>query len=382
VAQTDVPAQPVDVILARPTDTAVTLSVLAYLDEEGQVSYGTDKDQLTRRTPLAQFPNGEPVEIVLDSLQPNTRYHYQLALETTDSSRRVEGTFHTRRSRGHPFVFTVQADSHLDQNTSPDVYVNTVRNALADNPDFHIDLGDTFMTGKYQGDNPTELYLAQRYYFGRLCHSAPLLFTLGNHDGEPGSRGRPRTEAVLLRKKYFPNPVPDDFYTGNRREEPGIGLLQDYYAWEWGDALFVVLDPFWFTARQQGGGRDNWHRTLGEAQYRWLQATLISTPNRISTGSSISSCRNPDTIGTEVPARRGSTAIETGRSWPVPVICAFPSRRRRPLLTISYACFRKTSEATKQMQRLRTRTRFLRFRQRATIRHRGEPNVRIDEIGQ
>jgi len=264
----------VDVILGRPTDTAVTLNVLTYSDEDGQVLYGTNKDQLTSRTPLTQFPNGEPIEIVLDSLQPNTRYYYQLAFETTDSSRRVEGTFHTGRSRGNSFAFTVQADSHLDQNTSPDVYVNTVRNALADRPDFHIDLGDTFMTGKYQGDNPTELYLAQRYYFGRLCHSAPLLFTLGNHDGEPGGRGRPRTEAVLLRKKYFPNPVPDDFYTGTRREEPGIGLLQNYYSWEWGDALFVVLDPFWYSARQRGGSRDNWFRTLGDDQYRWLQATL------------------------------------------------------------------------------------------------------------
>ena len=51
------------------------------------------------------------------------------------------------------------------------------------------------------------------------------------------------------------------------------GLLQDYYAFEWGDALFVVLDPFWFDA-SRSRDTDNWGRTLGRAQYDWLQHTL------------------------------------------------------------------------------------------------------------
>jgi len=118
------------------------------------------------------------------------------------------------------------------------------------------------------------------YYFGLLCHSSPLLLALGNHDGEPGGRGLERGVAVSLRKKYFPNPYPDDFYTGNRREEAGIGLLENYYAWEWGDALFVVLDPFWYSARKRGGRSDNWYRTLGQDQYRWLQHTLEASRAR------------------------------------------------------------------------------------------------------
>jgi hypothetical protein len=76
-----------------------------------------------------------------------------------------------------------------------------------------------------------------------------------------------------MRKRYFPNPVPDDFYTGNILKHPEAGLLQDYYAWEWGDALFVVLDPYWFVERQRGQS-DNWNRTLGEEQYQWLKHTL------------------------------------------------------------------------------------------------------------
>lgn len=278
--QTDVPVHPVDVILGRPTDNSITMSVLAYLDMRGQVSYGTRKGQPPNPTPPTRLSAGEPSEFVIDSLQPGTRYYYRFAYQAGDSSGLVDGTFHTQRPQGSSFVFTIQADSHLDPNTSPEVYANTLRNVLADGPDFHVDLGDTFMTGKYQGDNPTELYLAQRYYLGLLCHSAPLFLVLGNHDGEPGGRGLERTGAVSLRKKYFPNPYPDVSYTGSRREEAGVGLLQNYYAWEWGDALFVVLDPFWYSARRRGESNDNWHRTLGGDQYSWLQQALEASQAR------------------------------------------------------------------------------------------------------
>jgi len=76
-----------------------------------------------------------------------------------------------------------------------------------------------------------------------------------------------------MRNRYFPNPVPDSFYSGNATKHPEAGLLQDYYAWEWGDGLFVALDPFWFTQKQRGQS-DNWTRTLGAEQYQWLKRTL------------------------------------------------------------------------------------------------------------
>jgi hypothetical protein len=78
--------------------------------------------------------------------------------------------------------------------------------------------------------------------------------------------------SVALRKKYFPNPEPGGIYSGNATPQEGAGLLQDYYAWEWGGALFIVLDPFWPT--RDRGGDDNWSMTLGEEQYRWLTKTL------------------------------------------------------------------------------------------------------------
>ena len=274
IARTDVPAHPVDIILARPTAQSVTVSILAHAALRGSIAYGTRPDALDRQAAALDLPAKEPVEFALAPLQPDTRYHYELRCEGGAAPERRRGVFHTQRPPGNTFAFTVTADSHLDQNTLPALYRQTLLNALADEPDFHIDLGDTFMTGKYRGDHPTELYLAQRYCFGLLCHSAPLFFVLGNHDGEPGGRGRSRTGALALRKTYFPNPLPDGFYTGNRHEEPGAGLLEDYYAWEWGDALLVVLDPFWYSGRPGRDEADNWHVTLGTEQYQWLKKTL------------------------------------------------------------------------------------------------------------
>ncbi len=129
------------------------------------------------------------------------------------------------------------------------------------------------MTDKYVKPELSEpQYLAQRYYLGSLCHSSPLFFALGNHDGESGNRGS-TVWATKTRKRLFPNPQPDAFYTGNDQRDPEVGLPEDYYQWKWGDAQFIVLDPFRYTT-QRGRDRNNWSWTLGEKQYRWLKASL------------------------------------------------------------------------------------------------------------
>jgi hypothetical protein len=79
--------------------------------------------------------------------------------------------------------------------------------------------------------------------------------------------------SAKLRTTLFPNPIPNGFYTGNNTPDPQVGALQDYYAWTWGDALFIVLDPYWFTPSLRNDS-SLWTPTLGEAQYQWLKSTL------------------------------------------------------------------------------------------------------------
>ncbi len=278
----NVPDHAVDVVLCRPTNDSVTLSVLAYQDTKGLVAYGTKRGELVGRTPTYTMDKNEPAEIVMKSLQPDTQYYYQLRAEGVPH---MEGTFHTQRTKGSSFTVTITADSHLDDSVHAELYQQTLANARADAPDFHIDLGDTFMTEKHANRaNATRQYLAQRYYFGQLCSSVPLFLVLGNHDGESprGRNAESNSLAVwsnLMRKRFFPNPVPDDFFRGNATPHPEAGLLQDYFAWEWGDALFIVLDPYWFTARQKGLA-GSWKSTLGREQYDWLKQTLETSRSR------------------------------------------------------------------------------------------------------
>jgi predicted phosphodiesterase len=283
--RTEVPAQSVDLILGRPTDRAITASVLAYEEMEGYLAYSAAPGELVQRTAPRRLPRGEPVEVELGPLEPATRYHYELRGRRPaagDYDRVLAGAFTTARPPGAGFTFTVQADPHLDFGIDPPTYVKSLRNAVAAGPDFHIDLGDTFMTDKYLAyEDARPQYLAQRYYFGLIGTGAPVFLVLGNHDGETPHKGRGEGGDAMavwsngMRKRYFPNPVPNAFYTGNSTPHPRAGLLQNYYAWHWGDGLFVALDPYWYSA----GGRamDNWGRTLGREQYDWLRRTLAAS---------------------------------------------------------------------------------------------------------
>lgn len=281
--RTDVPEHPLDVVLGRPAKNAITASVLSYQDREGVIRYGTEAGAATAKTAVFALKAGEPVEVAISGLTPNTQYFYRLdtRVGTAPWSAEPERSFRTQRPPGSTFAFTVQADPHLDSNMEPKLLERSLLNCLGDSPDFLIDLGDTFMTDKYRGVRTLQAkhYVAERYYFGLIGHTVPVFLVLGNHDGETGAPRRQEEPvwANTMRKKYFANPVPDGFYTGNEVKHPALGLLEDYYAWEWGDALFVALDPFWFSNDNKG---DNWSRTLGEAQYQWLKRTLEGSKAR------------------------------------------------------------------------------------------------------
>jgi len=279
-----VPAHNYDLILARPEKNSVTLSVLAYHELEGFVTYGTKPGAGANQTAPAQYKAGVPAEIVLNALQTDTKYFCQFhsrSAGAAQSSVSPEFSFHTARPPGSSFTFTMTADVHLDEHTSAQVYEQSLANIRADAPDFHIDLGNLFMTDKHATrDEAARQYLAQRFYLGQL--GSPLFLALGVHDGESsryddGSPGNLADWSNALRKKYFPNPVPDNFYTGDVTPKAPSGLLENYYAWTWGDALLVVLDPYRYSLRQRGGASDGWAWSLGRAQYDWLANTLAGS---------------------------------------------------------------------------------------------------------
>ena len=267
-----------DVILGRPTASSIVLSVMRH-DRDGpvRIAHGLRENDPTARTTVLPLKKDQPLELTLDKLAPNTRYSYRV-MDADSGQSLVNGSFHTARPSGGPFVFTITADSHLDTNTDAALYQRTLANAKADAPDFHIDMGDTFMTGKHENrENAFVQYRAQRVHFGAMGSSVPLFLVLGNHDGEESRQRRDGANSLAvwsngMRKRYFPNPLPDAFYSGNTQPDPFAGMLQDYYAWQWGDALFVVLDPYWHGEGRRG--EEPWELTLGHEQYQWLKRTL------------------------------------------------------------------------------------------------------------
>lgn len=277
-------------IVGRPTSTSITIDAVPGEDLEGFVEYGVGA-VLDRQTTTAAFPANAPAVVVIDGLAPDTGYSYRWQWRRPGESNFRAATTHafrTQRAVGAAFRFTIQADSHLDENSDLAMYRRTLENVRVDAPDFHVDLGDTFMCEK----NPSPLvgtqapcadraavdqrYLYERGNFGIVGASAPIFLVNGNHDGELGylatANGQDiATWATQARQRYFLNPVPDAFYGGDPISEANVGQRASWYSFEWGDALFVALDPFWNTKKK---GSDGWGWTLGIRQYQWLAQTL------------------------------------------------------------------------------------------------------------
>ncbi len=272
-------------LLGRPTGVSIAVTLCAEKDIDAYIELGTQQSVYTQHSAILSYPGGKPFTVQVSGLLPNTKYYYRVRYRSAgaaDFIERNEHAFTTARPKANQVVFAIEADPHMDESTSPVLYKRTLSNVMASNPDFLIDLGDTFMAEKLQNktqDSVLIRYLMLRSLFESVCHSIPLYLVNGNHEGELGwlLDGTSTNLAVMtsvMRLQYFPNPIPDGFYTGDTTSVKYVGQRQNYYAWESGNALFVVLDPYWYTAKKPGTTKNNWDWTLGRVQYDWLKRTL------------------------------------------------------------------------------------------------------------
>jgi DNA repair exonuclease SbcCD nuclease subunit len=273
-------------LLGRPTSNSITIHAEANKSLEVYYEYGTDSSHYSSQTETKTCPDSIPYVFVIDNLQPNTQYFYRMRYRetgTTDYIPRSHHSFHTQRASGSTFTFAIEADPHLDSNSIFESFALTLQNILSANPDFLLDLGDTFFSEKLANKSQSEItkrHLLLRSYFDIACHSVPLFLILGNHEGESGTslNGTANNLAVMAsntRKLYYPNPEQNEFYSGNSKSEDFVGLRQNYYAFEWGNALIVVLDPYWYTKT-----RSDWGWTLGSEQYNWFKNTLTTSKSK------------------------------------------------------------------------------------------------------
>lgn len=305
--------QPVDVaslaqlslLWGRPTASSITANIVAQQGGTARLDYGVASGGYTSGSVTVPLAAGQPQELELRKLQADTRYFYRLTFTPHAGAAitRSEQQFQTQRAPGKTFTFELQGDSHPERPQQFDaaLYAQTLRAVAADHPDFYLLMGDDFSVDTLQQVNVqtvAQRYWLQRPYLALVGQTAPLFLVNGNHEQASAANhdGGPDNVAVWAqtsRNALFPQPAPDGFYTGNSTPVAHIGLLRNYYAWTWGDALFVVIDPYWHSSTTVDNAfakgrdksdqklleatrawRDMWDITLGDAQYRWLQQTL------------------------------------------------------------------------------------------------------------
>jgi hypothetical protein len=276
-------------ILGRPTNHSITMNILFDQPSEVYWEYGTSSGNYPLKTQKFSAVHNAPVVTDFTGLAVNTKYYYRTRYRASGTASDFlagsEHTFQTQRTPGTAFTFTIEADEHLyDKKGVQSIYQICLNNQALDKPDFMFSLGDTF------GDDhhATTITSAQldalhkfyRPFLGSLCNSVPFFFCLGNHEGENDyymGLTPPNNLAIngtVWRKYYYSNPYPNDFYTGNRDIEPwGIASPENYYAFTWGDALFVVLDVYRYQ-NTTNPKPEGWDWSLGATQYKWLKSTL------------------------------------------------------------------------------------------------------------
>lgn len=323
------PAQ-VRVLLGRPTDSSIAISVMSSKKVKAFVEYGFTKTKYSERTSTLEIDPGVPVIFDLVDLRQDATIFYRVSFTEGTSKTVIRGkqsSFVTQRKVGSSFVFTAHGDTHPERKGkmfNESLYKVTLANILTHKPDFHVMMGDDFSIdpliakGQANRANVEKVYLTHRQWLEAIGPSVPLFLVNGNHEQAAaylldGTLTNPAVLAGSARVKYFPLPAPDGFYTGDKVEIEGVGLLRDYYAWEWGNALFVVLDPYWHSKKPvdnvagdsagdttsetatatkkpknqknnqantgaggSGSGKtsNQWEIGIGDEQYFWLKETL------------------------------------------------------------------------------------------------------------
>ena len=301
-----------NVILGRPTDSSIAISVLATEAQSVYVEYGVTKNSLNKKTSIFNLDPSTPQVIEITGLKASTKNYYRLrskkSAETTFATGKTN-SFSTAKSLGKSFSFSVQGDTHPERAGkmfNAELYSVMMGNVAAQQPDFHILLGDDFsidpLIDKGQANQASveNIYRTHRNWLSIAGASVPIFLVNGNHEQAAaylldGTTTNPAVLAGNARLKYYPLPAPNRFYTGDTYEIPNVGLPRDYYSWTWGDALFISIDPYWHSkqavdnvagvsadntdkAGGKGGGSGKttnlWNVGIGDEQYAWLKKTL------------------------------------------------------------------------------------------------------------
>jgi Calcineurin-like phosphoesterase len=249
----------------------------------GSAAWGEPALPTVRAVDLAEWSIG--------GLMPGTRYQYEVGVPAGDGFQRSYlGSVTTERDPGTSFSFALVTDTHIGADLTytnqgdETVLTRTGVEIAASAPDFVVNLGDMLDFHEYGFNSPPpdasiarDAYVNYRLSFGNVLGSTPHFAVIGGWDSESGCNTPDEIErARSQRLLYLPGPTPDTYAEGG-------SPFEDYYAFTWGDALFVVLNVFTYTPTchllsTDPGLPDDW--TLGPAQLEFLRGTLAAATSK------------------------------------------------------------------------------------------------------
>jgi hypothetical protein len=278
----------------RPTNHGFAISAI--------LASGTPADLIASVRPVGEPAWSAPLapeqvaadvaEWSFEGLTPATRYAYEVRRATEAGAGDVlfAGSAVTSRPAGDAFTLALISDSHI----GPDPWYSNqgawctllaVSQAVgAASPDFVINLGDMldFHEFGFNEPPPDAIYTRRAYrnyrtLLGDTLGNVAHFPVIGNWEGEDGWFA-PEDLARSRQERFanVPGPLPTTYL------ESGSDA-QDYYAFTWGDALFVVLNVMSYTPTPHllstgEGAPDDW--TLGPQQLQWLSNTLAQATSK------------------------------------------------------------------------------------------------------
>lgn len=237
------------------------------------------------RVPDGRVTASDAAEWIVSELEAGAEYEYRLQQSTGDSTRHIyNGKIRTARTPGHTFRFDLITDTHIYVNR-PEKNAGLIaavgRNMTGDYPDFILHIGDMLDFHDFGFNEPSPAasltragYVHYRNVIGDILGNTTHYFVIGNWDGENGDFTEEEIErSRSQRLLYMPTPTADTYAEGGSDKA-------DYYAFTWGDALFIVLNVMSYTktghyTASRKEKPDDW--TLGRDQLDWLRKTLVDS---------------------------------------------------------------------------------------------------------
>ena len=111
----------VNVILGRPTNNSIALSILAAEKLNAYVEYGYTKTKYTGKSETFTIESGNPSVIELQGLKASSKVYYRLRYATGSSTTFQSGkqySFSTAKKAASTFSFTVHGDTRSEEHTS------------------------------------------------------------------------------------------------------------------------------------------------------------------------------------------------------------------------------------------------------------------------